>query len=746
MDSFDLGRLTDFDFEVLCKDIIENILGERFEIFSRGADGGVDLRRLSGNGGKIIVQCKHWHNTPRSKLVKGMGGPEKEKIKKLSPDRYILMTSASLTPDSKKKIFDSLNPYLKGEGDIFGVDDIVTYLNRHQELVGRHVRLWLSSASVLRGVIAQEVHIRSHDLIESLDPTALTYVSNPSLSRSMKIIEENHSCIISGSPGIGKTTLAQIIALHYRNKGYELFEISRDVDEVNKVWEENSSQFFYYDDFLGQTTLQEKLGKNEDNRILSVISRVQRAKNKKLVFTTREYILRDAVEKYERLSRHDIDIFKCVVNLGDYSKLIRAEMLYNHVYFSPITADQKRVFAEKSVYGEIINREDFNPRMVAFTLGSSEISPEMQPKQVASFVVENLKNPRNLWSHIVDNQLDSEDVLLLESLFLAGAFDDIDKVKSNHAAYLNEMGYKFRDRNFRRSLKIMEGTMVSLSGRRGVGTIGYTNPSIRDFISDKVKEEDDVFGGLCRSAKDFSAFRNIIQVAHALLEKGDILGTFRRNLLIDNSQRILSEIINDGDPDTIVFSLYYYLSVAEMVDSEDMAEFARPIVESSDFVGNATDGEGLVDLVKKVYSIEWDSINSCASSLAEKVSEWIMDDISDWSLARHADLWLEELGDLASMADVSHVQERLMEMAEEGVDAALQGEYVSELDEMIDLIENDSSRNFSAEDLSMAKSMLYAGPDEEDDRASPRLDFSVSSEDSGRIEAIFDSLRNYEDD
>lgn len=36
-------------------------------------------------------------------------------------------------------------------------------------------------------------------------------------------------CIITGIPGIGKTTLAEIIILHYIDKEYEVYKINSDI-------------------------------------------------------------------------------------------------------------------------------------------------------------------------------------------------------------------------------------------------------------------------------------------------------------------------------------------------------------------------------------------------------------------------------------------------------------------------------------------------------------------------------------
>jgi hypothetical protein len=47
VDSFDLGRLSDYDFEVLCKDLFEDLLDVPLEVFARGREPGIDLRHVA---------------------------------------------------------------------------------------------------------------------------------------------------------------------------------------------------------------------------------------------------------------------------------------------------------------------------------------------------------------------------------------------------------------------------------------------------------------------------------------------------------------------------------------------------------------------------------------------------------------------------------------------------------------------------------------------------------------------------
>jgi hypothetical protein len=284
VDSFDINRLTDFDFEAVCKDLFESELSISLEIFTPGRDAGIDLRHMAaGARSTLIVQCKHWPQGTGATLVNHLRKIELPKLTRLNPQRYILATSARLTPIVKDKIVAALHPYIISATDIYGLHEITSMLGKHPEIVRRHLRLWLSSASVLQALINKSTLTRSQDLTEDIQRAALLYAPNPSYRKAIEILEDEHSCIISGIPGIGKTTLAHMLAFAYSVQGYEVLEISEDADEINAIWDSAVPQFFFYDDFLGQIVLGDKLHKNEDNRLLSILNRIHRSSNKRLV-------------------------------------------------------------------------------------------------------------------------------------------------------------------------------------------------------------------------------------------------------------------------------------------------------------------------------------------------------------------------------------------------------------------------------------------------------------------------------
>ena len=120
VDAFDLGRLTDVDFESLCQDLFSEIYGVRLELFAPGPDEGVDLRHLAPTTGQMIVQCKHWNRASAASLARHIRLHELPKVLRLEPDRYILATSVDLSKAAKDSLYALLSPFVKEIGGHLG--------------------------------------------------------------------------------------------------------------------------------------------------------------------------------------------------------------------------------------------------------------------------------------------------------------------------------------------------------------------------------------------------------------------------------------------------------------------------------------------------------------------------------------------------------------------------------------------------------------------------------------------------
>ncbi len=495
--SYNFENLSPLDFEKLGINLLEKHLEiPLIEMFKVGRDWTIDGRFIDSSEITNIIQCKHYkkfsnlkqalkHETKRIKSL-----CEQKKLPDLF--KYILITSLGLTPKNKKEIRECI-PYLEKDQDIYGRDELNSLIEQYPEIEKKHFKLWINSTNVLQLILNQDIHNQTNFQKDSIIRKIKLYVETGNINLAEKILEENNFCIISGVPGVGKTTLAEMLILKYLSRKYELIVISRDIKEALKVYSPKKRILFYYDDFLGTTFLQDRLPKNEDSHLVQFINEVKKDKNKKFILTTREYILNQALETYEKIENADVLSGKFVLELNQYSLKNKAEILFNHLYFSEIEKKFLKNLKDNKKYLDIVRHRNFNPRLIEF-MGKKSNLRNIAHNRYSDWCIQNLNNPEKIWAHAFRNVSYSSQALLYYLASSSRLPISYKTIESDFNSFYEDYCQKYRlsliSAPLKQSMKELEDSFISLQqDRSGSINISFINPSVNDFLESLIKED-----------------------------------------------------------------------------------------------------------------------------------------------------------------------------------------------------------------------------------------------------------------
>lgn len=327
--SYNFSTLSPADFEDLSRELIGQELGVRFEAFSAGPDGGLDGRHARAKN-LLILQAKHYVGSRFSSLKAAMKR-ERTSIDRLSPSAYLLATSCPITPKNKEVIAGIIGTFLKELKDIYGPADLNGLLRKFPDIERAHIKLWLAGSVVLDRIIRSAAYAFTAISRAEIEAKVLVYAQNPSFKEARDKLEANHVLIISGPPGVGKTTLAEMLSYAYVGEEWEFVAI-RSLEDGFASIVDAKKQIFVFDDFLGKVALDARALTSKDSELARFIRRVWNTSNARFILTTRAYIFEEARRVSEYLADRRLEITKYVLDVGVYTRRLKARILYNHLY------------------------------------------------------------------------------------------------------------------------------------------------------------------------------------------------------------------------------------------------------------------------------------------------------------------------------------------------------------------------------------------------------------------------------
>lgn len=310
--------------------------------------------------------------------------------------------------------------------------------------------------------------------------TAKFYVQTKIYKKALKKLEENNVVIISGEPGMGKTAMAYMLSISFLQRdAISGFVGVNSIDDVYaSMKDEDAKQVFILDDFWG-SILYDGARNNEERRLEKLILRISEMKNKRLILTSREYILQQGLYKCLTLKKL-IDELKLQCTLEEYSESEKVKILFHH-----LKASDLEIAYIKAIYfmcDKVVYHQSYNPRVIDLFLSESH-KIELSPYDYAESLIYYLDYPYEFWRDIFLN-LSEEARILAMIIMISYTPIRLDDLKPSYSKYLLNYSMNLNLKNFNNCISELEQTVIKTYWDENQQDIRveFRNPSIEDFL------------------------------------------------------------------------------------------------------------------------------------------------------------------------------------------------------------------------------------------------------------------------
>lgn len=486
------------EFEKLCRDMIE--IRESpitFTSFKPGKDDGIDFRATKGTE-QIIGQCKLYNPNHYSTFIDSLKS-EVRKCVKIKPNRYILCTNIKLNPRRATEILEIFQGFILHEEDIIDGEKLNKYLGQPQygHLLKTYSKLLVPNLqlveSALENIINRKHFNKTASFLREIDKHHKLFHNTQILKHCINTLEKNKVLILTGNPGVGKTTTAKMIAnffLHQTVKNI-LFLSDKDFNDIEGLYQNN--QIIVVDDFWGQNfspALKDgSLLRNFDR----IINDFKEGSGSYLVLTSREYIIKDVLNYSEYNTRRIFETDRIIVNLDDYNSEDKVRIFLNHLLFYNFEKSYFSHLKYSDTLETIINHKNYSPRHIEYFI-KQNLHQEIDSYFFFKSFREYLDKPNEYWNNNFNKLSSTSKLILLILLISSDPIDIIDLETSFQAIQeraRQSLDEKIDPLAFYNELRLLEDFYLFSDKKTLANTIliYFQSPGIKDYLLEYLRSD-----------------------------------------------------------------------------------------------------------------------------------------------------------------------------------------------------------------------------------------------------------------
>ena len=297
---------------------------------------------------------------------------------------------------------------------------------------------------------------------------------------------------------------------------------SGSVSELLPVMGHKEPHILYFDDFLGQSDISDRpLMRNEDRDLIRLIRGIKGTPHR-LLLTTREYILKDALQVYERLERAEREglLAPLALDASRFTRLDKARILLNHVWHTHDGQTHVRTLLTDRAWKQIVDHRNYNPRLLRVTIEAAEAGRTTKP--LVDALLEALENPHLVWDAMWRRHLDeAERCVLRAALSLPRIFQQ-EALRTAWEAMCAAHDCPASTTRFREALDLLHGLFLQdFANGDGTGMLlRFANPSVGDFLRNVLMDDAGERIRWIRAAQYIEQILGLVRDRRAFLRRG----------------------------------------------------------------------------------------------------------------------------------------------------------------------------------------------------------------------------------